>query len=184
MRYSNLRRVSTHISRLNTFIGTGVSWLVLAMVLVIVYDVSMRYLFQIGSVALQELEWHMFAVLFLFGAAYSLKENSHVCVDIVYQSAKVSDNMRAWVNILGTVFFLLPFSFLVINSAWPFVENAYVINEGSPDPGGLPHRYLLKLAIPIGFVLLVLQGIAFIIDNALKLKTGSGGHDVQHEGER
>lgn len=140
-----------------------VSWCVLIMVLVIVYDIAMRFFFQIGSVALQELEWHLFAVLFLLGAAYTLKHDGHVRVDMIYQSRWMDDRRRAWVDLLGTVFFLFPFCLLIIVSSWPFVERAYLFAEGSPDPGGLPYRFLLKAAIPLGFVLLIFQGIATVL---------------------
>lgn len=140
-----------------------VAWLVLAMTLLIGYDVTMRYVFHSGSVALQELEWHLFAVVFLIGAAYTLKHDEHVRVDVIYHGRRMNDQRRAWVNLLGTALFLLPFCILVISSALPFVENSYQIGETSPDPGGLTHRYLLKAAIPVGFSLLMLQGIATII---------------------
>lgn len=150
--------------------GRSVAWLVLAMVLLICYDVAMRYLFQQGSVALQELEWHLFALIFLLGAAYTLKHDEHVRVDILYQSKKLSDKHRAWINILGILVFLFPFCSLIIVSAWPFVENAYFYNEGSPDPGGLPYRYLLKASILIAFVMLIVQGLAEFLRNVLKLQ--------------
>ena len=143
--------------------GKAVSWLILGMVLLICYDVAMRYLFQQGSVALQELEWHLFALMFLLSGAYTLKHDDHVRVDILYQSRFVSDRGRAWINILGTVLFLFPFCLLILFTAWPFVENAFYYNEGSPDPGGLPHRYLLKGAILLAFVMLMLQGLGELL---------------------
>lgn len=150
--------------------GRSVAWLVLAMVLLICYDVAMRYLLQQGSVALQELEWHLFALIFLLGSAYTLKHDEHVRVDIIYQSRKLSDKHRALINIIGILLFLLPFCILILISAWPFVENAYFYNEGSPDPGGLPYRYLLKASILIAFSMLILQGLAELLRNILKLQ--------------
>lgn len=143
--------------------GRTVSWLALAMVLLICYDVAMRYLFQQGSVALQELEWHLFALMFLLGGAYTLKHDGHVRVDILYQSRLVSDRGRAWINIIGTLLFLFPFCLLVLFTSWPFVENAFVYREGSPDPGGLPYRFLLKGAILLAFIMLMLQGLAELL---------------------
>ncbi len=153
----NLVRWIEHITE---WTGRATSWLVLGMVLLIAYDVAMRYLFHSGSVALQELEWHLFALVFLLGAAYTLKHDDHVRVDVLYQSRWLNDRGRAWVNFLGTLMFLLPFCVLIIISAWPFLHDSFVHGEGSPDPGGLPHRWLLKAAIPVGFGLLLLQGIA------------------------
>lgn len=155
-----LNSLSRCIDRLNTAIGRLISWLVLMLVLLVSYDVTMRYAFQSGSVALQELEWHLFSFIFLLGAAYTLQHNDHVRLDLFYQSRFMNDLRRAWVNLLGTVFFLIPFCILIIISAAPFVEQAFVHMEGSPDPGGLPWRWIPKSAIPLGFGLLILQGVS------------------------
>ncbi len=157
------RSLATGIEHLSEWTGRAASWLVLAMVLLIAYDVAMRYLFRSGSVALQELEWHLFAAIFLLGAAYTLRHDDHVRVDVVYQSRWMNDRRRAWVNLVGTLIFLVPFCLLIIVSAWPFVSSSFLHGEGSPDPGGLPYRWLLKAAIPIGFGLLLVQGVATAI---------------------
>ncbi|PHS68682.1 MAG: C4-dicarboxylate ABC transporter permease [Methylophaga sp.] len=153
--------------------GRAASWLVLVMVLLICYDVAMRYLFQQGSVALQELEWHLFALIFLLGSAYTLKHDEHVRVDILYQSRFVSDRQRALINIFGTLFLLFPFCMLILFTSWPFVENAFFYNEGSPDPGGLPYRFILKGSLLIAFSLLILQGLAGLLKNILKLSNNT-----------
>jgi len=164
-----IKTIIKTIDTLNENVGRAASWLVLAMVLLICYDVTMRYFFHQGSVALQELEWHLFALIFLLGAAYTLKYNGHVRVDILYQSSMLSDKHRALIDILGTLLLLLPFCSLILITAWPFVENAYYYQEGSPDPGGLPYRYLLKGSMLVAFALLVLQGIAECLKNVLVL---------------
>jgi TRAP-type mannitol/chloroaromatic compound transport system permease small subunit len=158
------------IDKFTEWSGRSVAWLVLAMVLLICYDVAMRYLLQQGSVALQELEWHLFALIFLLGSAYTLKHDEHVRVDILYQSSKLSDKQRALINVIGILIFLFPFCVLILISAWPFVENAYFYNEGSPDPGGLPYRYLLKASVLVAFAMLMLQGFAELLRNILKLQ--------------
>ena len=159
------RSVKPFIHRLESiseWCGKLVSWFVLVMVLIIGYDVFMRFVFRIGSVALQELEWHLFALLFLLGASYTLKHDGHVRVDIFYNSKRFSDRHRAWVDLLGTLLCLIPFSVLIIVSSWEFVADSFSIGEGSPDAGGLPFRFLLKSAIPFGFFLLIIQGVAII----------------------
>lgn len=161
----------TFIDNFTEWTGRTASWLVLALVLLICYDVAMRYLFQHGSVALQELEWHLFALIFLLGSAYTLKHDEHVRVDIIYQSRFMSDNKRAWTNIVGTLLMLLPFCILILMTAWPFVENAFYYNEGSPDPGGLPYRFLLKGSLLVAFALLILQGLAEILRNIILLRS-------------
>lgn len=162
---SHADRLISYLNKLSEWSGWAVSWLILLMVLIIVYDVSMRYVFKIGSVALQELEWHLFAVIFLLGAAYTLKHDGHVRVDVFYNSRRCSDLCRAWIDILGFLFLLLPFSILIINSASGFAYNAYLIGEGSPDPGGIAYRFIIKSMIPLAFVLLILQGLATFISN-------------------
>ncbi|HEC11960.1 MAG TPA: TRAP transporter small permease subunit [Acidiferrobacteraceae bacterium] len=158
---SKFQRLAHGLDRLSELSGRAVAWVVVLMALVVGYDVAMRYLFSIGSVALQELEWHLFALIFLLGAAYTLKQGGHVRVEVLYQH--FSPRAQAWADLFGTIFFLLPFCLLIIISSWPFVFNAFQYAEGSPDPGGLPYRFLLKSAIPLGFSLLVLQGFAHII---------------------
>ena len=162
-------KIANKIESLSEWSGRVVSWLVLAMVLIISYDVVMRYLFSSGSVALQELEWHLFALLFLLGATYTFKHDGHVRVDIFYNSRHMNKRRRAWVNLLGGLFFLTPFCLLIIISSIPFITNSFVVAEGSPDPGGLPWRFLLKSAIPLGFSLLLLQGIAHMLRSVVYL---------------
>lgn len=155
-----LETLSRFIDRLNSVFGRLISWLVLALALLVSYDVTMRYVFQSGSVALQELEWHLFAIIILLGAAFTLQHNDHVRIDVFYQSRFMNEYRRAWVNLVGSVCFLIPFCVLIIVSAFPFVEQSFTHMEGSPDPGGLPYRWLIKSAIPLGFGLLILQGIS------------------------
>ena len=160
------------IDSINEWIGRVTAWLVLVMVLLISYDVAMRYLFHSGSVALQELEWHVFAIIFLFGAAYTLKHDGHVRVDILYRSRFMSARRRAWVDLVGTLVFLIPFCLLVISGSLPFVGNSFAMSEGSPDPGGLPYRYLLKAAIPLAFGLLLMQGLSLLVTSISIIRGG------------
>ncbi len=127
----------------------------------------MRYVFQSGSIGIQELEWHLFSIIFLIGAAYTLKHDEHVRLDVLYRSKFINDKTRAWIDAFGAIFILLPFCILIVVSTWPFISQAFIHNEASPDPGGLPARWLIKSMIPIGFGLLFLQGIAESIKNIL-----------------
>ncbi len=140
--------------------GKFISIFVIILVLLVGYDVSMRYLLNSGSIAIQELEWHLFSIILLLGSAYTLKHDEHVRLDIFYSSKLINDKVRIWLDVLGTLLILLPFCLLIIISAWPFVTQAYIHNEISPDPGGLPARWLIKAAIPLGFFFLLIQGIA------------------------
>jgi TRAP-type mannitol/chloroaromatic compound transport system permease small subunit len=160
-----LKILSDRLDQFSELTGKLVSWLILALVLLVSYDVAMRYLFLSGSVALQEMEWHLFSLIFLIGAAYTFKHDDHVRLDLIYKSKFMDEKCRAWVNVFGSLFLLLPFCILIISTAWPFVYQSYDILEGSPDPGGLPYRWILKASIPLGFALLLLQGISDIIRN-------------------
>lgn len=166
---THLEKTASLLDCIIEFSGKAVSWLVLLLVLLVSYDVTMRYLFNAGSITLQELEWHLFSIIFLMGAAYTFKHDAHVRLDVVYQSHLMNDKRRAWVNIFGDIFLLVPFCLLVIISSWPFIYQSFIHMEGSPDPGGLPYRWLIKAAIPAGFALLVLQGIADLCKNILKV---------------
>ncbi len=159
--------ISQIIDRLNEAVGRGVAWLTTVLVLVIVYDVAARYLFNTSSAGIVELEWHLFAIIFLLGAAYALKHDRHVRVDVFYQN--LSPKRQAWVNLTGTILFLIPFCVVAMVASWEFTANSWAIQEGSPDPGGLPARYVVKAAIPIGFVLLLLQAVSLLINSLLTL---------------
>lgn len=147
--------------------GKFISIFVIILVLLVGYDVSMRYLLNSGSIAIQELEWHLFSIILLLGSAYTLKHDEHVRLDIFYSSKLINDKVRIWFDVLGTLLILLPFCLLIIISAWPFVTQAYIHNEISPDPGGLPARWLIKAAIPLGFFFLLIQGIAEVLKKLL-----------------
>ncbi|MCK5825849.1 MAG: TRAP transporter small permease subunit [Desulfuromusa sp.] len=149
------------IDGLNTKVGHAISWLSSFLVLVVCYDVFTRYFLRKSSVGVQELEWHIFAVLFLLAAAYTLKVDGHVRVDVIY--TQLSPRGKAWVNLFGSLVFLIPFSILVIWASKGFISMSWMIQETSPDPGGLPFRYVLKAMIPAGFTLILLQGIALTL---------------------
>ena len=153
--------MSSIISYINQFtekIGQWVSWISLFLVLLIALDVLLRYVFNWSSSANQELEWHLFATLFLLGSAYALKHDKHVRVDVFY--ARFSDKNKALVNLIGTLLFLIPFCLVIIKTSIPFVLDAWNISESSPEPGGLPHRFLVKSTIPLSALLLLIQALA------------------------
>lgn len=164
-----ISKISIILEQICEVSGRTIAWLVLFMVLLVCYDVTMRYFFKGGSITLQELEWHIFSVIFLLGIGYTFKHDDHVRLDLFYQSRFMNETRRAWVNIFGGIFFLIPFCLLIIISSWPFVYQSFIHGEGSPDPGGLPFRWLLKSAIPLGFFMLLLQGIADIFKNLIKV---------------
>ena len=148
------------------YLGYFTAFVLVILVLLVVYDASARYMFSFGSIALQELEWHLFDVIILFGIAYTLRENSHVRVDIFY--ASYSDKTKALVNIIGSLFFILPFSMLIIYIGLDFVEQSFIQNEASSNPGGLQYRFIVKSFMPLAFMFLALQALKDAYDNFIK----------------
>ena len=162
-----MQRAISWVETLTEKIGQAASWLSTLLVVVVCYDVFTRYLLNASSVAVQELEWHLFAAMFLLAMAYGFKHNRHVRVDVFYN--RFSTRTQSIINFWGTVAFLIPFAIVVVWASGKFVWVSFSIRETSPDPGGLPARYLLKAIIPISFILLGLQGLAFAIKTAMHL---------------
>ena len=158
-----LLRLEQFFDRFSDVMGWIAGILNLAMLLNVFYDAIMRYFFSRGSIALQEMEWHLFAMVFLFGIAYALKEDGHVRVDVLYE--RYSPRWKAIVNIGGTVLLLLPLSVLVVEGSVWYVQEAFNSGEVSGDPGGLPYRWLIKLVIPASFVFLIVSATGFVIHN-------------------
>jgi TRAP-type mannitol/chloroaromatic compound transport system permease small subunit len=158
-------RIESFVDR----VGQATSWLALVIVALMSVNVVLRYLFSVGSVWAQELEWHLLVPLILFGSSYALRHGEHVRVDIVY--GKLSARKRAWIDLFSALLGVA-ISGLFIYYSLHYVQQAYVIDEGSPDPGGLPHRYLLKALIPIGFSLFLLQSLAMVAGSVQKLRAG------------
>jgi len=158
-----LFKIERVINRFSDIVGYIAAALMLVMLVNVFYDAIMRYLFRTGSIAMQEMEWHIFAAVFLFGISYALKEEGHVRVDIIYDGC--SPKYQAIVNIVGTFIFLVPLAVLIINGSIWFVHEAYISGEISGDPGGLTHRYLIKSVIPLAFTFLVISAAGFVLRN-------------------
>ena len=155
------------IDNINEWVGRGTAWVTLGLVLVVFTDVVMRYLFNTSFVFTQELEWHLFGFIFLIGAGYTLLHDGHVRVDIIYQRQGFKG--RAWINLCGVILFLIPGCMMVITTSWKFAAYSFSILEGSPDPGGIPLRFILKGCIPVGFTLLLLQGISLGLHSFMQI---------------
>lgn len=155
-----LLRLSRAIDALNGCVGSAVHWLVVVAVLISAGNAAVRYTFSTSSNAWLELQWYLFAAIFLLCAGYTLLRNEHVRIDVLFN--RLSHRARAWVDVFGTLFFLLPFASLIIWLSWPVFVDAFVHGEMSTDAGGLI-RWPVKLLIPVGFALLALQGISELI---------------------
>lgn len=144
-------------------LGNLCSLLMLLMIANVFYDVIMRYFFNDVNIGMQELEWHLFAAMFMFGIAYTLKEDAHVRVDIFYDA--MSAKKQAIVNIFGSIFLALPITLLILYFGYGYAMDAYTIGEGSGDPGGLPHRWIVRAVIPTSSVFLVLSIFHVLLSN-------------------
>lgn len=142
-------------------VGKAVSWLSLLLVLLVFANVFMRYVLNTPLAWSKELEWHLFALLFMLGAAYTLKHDKHVRVDLFYD--RFSKPNQASVNFWGTLIFLLPWCLVLIYVGWQSAVSAYQLGERSPESGGLPNLWLIQFAIPLGMSLLFLQGLVLLI---------------------
>jgi TRAP-type mannitol/chloroaromatic compound transport system permease small subunit len=159
--------VVERIERLIDWVGRAASWIALAIVLLMAANVVLRYLFSFGSVWAQELEWHLLAPLILFGIAYALLKGEHVRVDVLYAGFSARGKER--VNLASAVL-CLAISVIIVYVSIHYVQQSYVIDEKSPDPGGLTHRWVLKALIPAGFALLALQSVAEILKSWRRLR--------------
>jgi len=151
------------MDRIIDVVGYMTGILLVLMILNVAFDVVMRYAFHNSSIGMQEMEWHLFAVIILFGTGYALKHNAHVRVDFLYD--RFSYKTKAIINIIGTLLFLIPLALLIIYGSYDFVMDAYTTGEISEDPGGLTHRWIIKGMIPLAFIFLLFCAVNYILSN-------------------
>ena len=152
--------ISRLIDWINGQVGKYVSWLILLAVIIAAGNATVRYIFSTSSNAWLEVQWYLFSAVFLLCAGYTLLRNEHVRIDIV--TSRFTRRTQVMIELFGTVFFLMPMALMIMWLSWPLVVEAYVRHEISGDAGGLL-RWPVKLLIPVGFALLVLQGVSQII---------------------
>lgn len=156
------------IERCVDVLGAVTSWIALGIVGLMATNVVLRYLFSAGTVWSQELEWHLLVPLVLFGMSYALRHGEHVRVDILY--ARFPDRAKIVVDLVSALL-TVAISAIVIWLSLKYVQQSYVIDEGSPDPGGIPHRFVIKALIPVGFAVLLLQSVASALLGIEKLRS-------------
>lgn len=171
-----LEKLANVIDNINERVGQGTAWLTVLLVVLVSYEVVSR---QLGSTQtwVTELEWHLFALIFLLGAGYAFKHDRHVRVDLFYMNFSQKD--RALTDLIGNLIFLIPWALVIIYVSWFYAYESFKIGEGSPDPGGLDARYLIKFSIVLGMILLFLQGISGTIRSILTLR----GHTIDDMSE-
>ncbi|MDX2289126.1 MAG: TRAP transporter small permease subunit [Hyphomicrobiaceae bacterium] len=157
---TTLQRTADRLDWFIDRVGRVTGWCAFALVCVMAFNVLLRYFFRTGSVAMQELEWHLMAPICLLGLSYALLHDGHVKVDILY--GRLSQRLQRLIDLVSMVLVAVVVAILVYLSI-PYVEQSYSIGEQSPDPGGLTHRWIVKAMLPIGFALLLIQSIAAIL---------------------
>ena len=157
---SFLLSLSAFIDKINEYIGRIAVWMVLLSCLISAGNAGIRYAFDRSSNAWLEIQWYMFAAVVLLGAAYTLKLNEHVRVDVIY--GRLKSRTQAWIDLLGSIFFLMPTCVMVAWMSWPLFLDSFLTGEMSSNAGGLI-RWPVKILLPIGFVMLAAQGISEII---------------------
>jgi len=155
-----LLTLSRLIDGINEFVGRWVAWLVLAAVLISAANAIVRKAFNISSNAYLEIQWYLFAAVFLLAAGYTMLRQGHVRIDVI--SGRFSKRTQIWIDIVGLVFFVMPLVFTVIQLSWPLVVRAYVMNEYSSNAGGLI-RWPVFAMLPLGFLLLGIQAVSELI---------------------
>lgn len=158
------------LGRLSYICGWVASLAFLLMLGNVFFDVLARYLFNDVSIALQELEWHLYAAVFLLGIPYALRTDGHVRVDVFYD--RWSDSFKAWINLIGALVFILPFAWLIGWYGYDYALEAYRLGEGSGDPGGLPHRWIIKGLIPFSAIFMATSGLGMATQAIRVLKLG------------
>ncbi len=172
---NSLQTIANTIDIINEYIGRAIAWFTLAMVLLTFAVVVLRYAFNLGWIAMQETVTYLHALVFMLGAAYTLKHNGHVRVDIFY--SKLGVRGRAWVDLAGALLLLLPVAGFILWVSWGYVGSSWSLLEGSREQGGLPGVFLLKSAIPALGILLILQGVSQAIRSLLVIS----GHTAEPE---
>lgn len=165
-----LLSLSRWIDQLSSWVGKATMWLILATTLISAGNALVRKAFNSSSNGLLEIQWYLFAAVFLLGAGYGLLKNSHVRIDFI--STKLSDRARNWIDVVGILLVLFPFCIITIALGWPFFMQAYTSGEMSQNAGGLI-RWPAYALIPAGFALLMLQGVSELIKR-LAFLTGKG----------
>ena len=160
---SAVREFARAVDAFQDRLGRAVSWLMLVMVLVVFFDVILRYVFRTSTVWLQELEWHLFGVVYMLGAGYTMLWDEHVRVDIFY--SRWPPRRKALADLLLYLLFFYPSAIMIVWTTIPFVRASAAVLEGSPDPGGIPLRFILKSVIIVGFSIMMIQAFSQVVKN-------------------
>lgn len=173
-----LLKLESWINCLSELLGKVSSLLFVLLLFNVFFDVVMRYAFNEVSIGMQEMEWHLYATMFMLGIPYTLKSGGHVRVDVIFE--RLTRRKRAIVDIVGVLIFLFPFTGLVVWYGIDFTHEAYSISESSGDPGGLPYRWLIKAVIPLAFGFMAVSGVGLLL-RSINILRGYHLDEEDHE---
>jgi len=168
--------LTRYLGKLIDAVGFLCGLLMILMVLNVFYDVVMRYVFSNASIGMQELEWHLFAAMFMFGIGYTLKHDGHVRVDVIFD--RLSPKSQSLIDLIGAVIFALPFTALIVYYGYGYSLDAFQLGEGSPDPGGLPHRWIIRSVIPLASIFVILCLLHGILQNISTFRSSTSSSDI------
>lgn len=163
-----LLRLEQLINRFADLLGKIAGVLLILLLLNVFLDVVMRYIFNDVSIGMQEMEWHLYATIFLLGASYAIRHDGHVRVDLIYERLGIKG--QGWVDLIGCIIFLLPFTILVFYYGLDFVAESWDMSERSGDPGGLYYRWAIKSMIPFAFMAMAISGIGMVLHSINKIR--------------
>lgn len=175
----SLLKLEHYVNTISEWLGKLSALLFILLLFNVFYDVIMRYLFNDVSIGMQELEWHLYASVFLLGIPYALKSGGHVRVDLIYEG--LNARKKAWIDLAGTLIFLLPFTLLVVWYGWGFMMESYQMGEQSGDPGGLPYRWIIKGMIPLSFFFMAVAGIGLLLRSVNTLRGHHTAEELRYE---
>lgn len=169
-----LLRIDAVCENAIVWVGRIAAWVAIFLVIVIIFDVVTRRFFVLGSTKLQELEWHIHAVLFMFCLGYGYIKDTHVRIDLVRE--RLSTKTKQWIELIGCLFFMIPYSFIIIFHGVDWWQRSFELNEMSASATGLPYRWIIKAVLPIGFSILLVSAATTALRKSLQL---FGPPDIQ-----
>lgn len=173
---NSIQIANRFLTRFIDAVGFICSLLVMLMILNVFVDVLMRYLFNNVNIGMQEMEWHLFAAMFMFGIGYTLKEDGHVRVDVFYD--RLTPKSQAMINLIGSLIFTIPFACLLVYYGFGYALDAYQMGEGSGDPGGLPHRWVVRSFVASSSVFLLICTVQVCLKSILQIQQHSGSTEA------
>lgn len=177
-----LVKISVFLDRLITRVGKLAAWTALLLIAVIVWDVVTRRFLVLGSTRLQEFEWHIHAVLFSFCLGFAYVKDAHVRIELVRE--RLSQRKQWWIELFGILLFLIPYCAIVLYFGFDWWHRSWIVNEASDSATGLPFRWIIKMALPLGFIFLLLSGVTVLLRKIVELFGPPGLREFVAEGEQ